>query len=90
MLDIDTLAWEGFREGIDDVRYLTTLADLVARCEKLKSSAAAGELAVARALLARLPKAFDASPFALYRRLTPGDFADYRREVGYLPMYSFL
>lgn len=26
---IDTLAWEGFREGIDDVRYLTTLENLV-------------------------------------------------------------
>lgn len=25
---IDTLAWEGFREGIDDVRYLTTLENL--------------------------------------------------------------
>jgi hypothetical protein len=23
---IDTIAWEGFREGVDDVRYLTTLA----------------------------------------------------------------
>lgn len=25
---IDTLAWEGFREGVDDVRYITTLAHL--------------------------------------------------------------
>ena len=26
---IDTLAWEGFREGVDDVRYVTTLEDLI-------------------------------------------------------------
>ena len=30
---IDTLAWEGFREGVDDVRYLTTL---LAAIEKAK------------------------------------------------------
>jgi hypothetical protein len=26
---IDTLAWEGFREGVDDVRYLTTLSSQI-------------------------------------------------------------
>jgi hypothetical protein len=26
---IDTLAWEGFREGVDDVRYITTLEDML-------------------------------------------------------------
>ena len=26
---IDTLAWEGFREGVDDVRYVTTLEDML-------------------------------------------------------------
>jgi hypothetical protein len=26
---IDTLAWEGFREGVDDVRYVTTLEDVL-------------------------------------------------------------
>jgi len=26
---IDTLAWEGFREGVDDVRYVTTLEDIL-------------------------------------------------------------
>jgi hypothetical protein len=35
---IDTLAWEGFREGVDDVRYLTTLVD---RLEELKPCASA-------------------------------------------------
>ena len=28
---IDTLRWEGHREGVDDVRYLTTLTDTIAR-----------------------------------------------------------
>jgi hypothetical protein len=28
---VDTIQWEGFREGVDDVRYLTTLANLVRR-----------------------------------------------------------
>jgi hypothetical protein len=27
---IDTIAWEGFREGVDDVRYVTTLEDMLA------------------------------------------------------------
>jgi hypothetical protein len=26
---IDTIQWEGFREGVDDVRYLTTLINLL-------------------------------------------------------------
>jgi len=28
---LDTLHWEGFREGVDDVRYLTTLLDVLGR-----------------------------------------------------------
>ncbi len=32
---IDTIAWEGFREGIDDVRYVTTLENMI---EKIKQS----------------------------------------------------
>jgi hypothetical protein len=31
---IDTLAWEGFREGVDDVRYVTTLEDMLERIPK--------------------------------------------------------
>jgi len=26
---IDTIAWEGFREGVDDVRYITTLENYI-------------------------------------------------------------
>jgi len=30
---IDTLGWEGFREGVDDARYLTTLMDALDKAE---------------------------------------------------------
>jgi hypothetical protein len=30
---IDTIAWEGFREGIDDIRYATYLKQLVEKAE---------------------------------------------------------
>ena len=31
---IDTIAWEGFREGVDDIRYATLLTDLARRAQK--------------------------------------------------------
>ncbi|HOL67381.1 MAG TPA: hypothetical protein PKX93_08000, partial [bacterium] len=31
---IDTIQWEGYREGIDDLRYVTTLEKLIARVKK--------------------------------------------------------
>ena len=31
---IDTLAWEGFREGVDDVRYITTLESMLEQLPK--------------------------------------------------------
>ena len=39
---IDTVAWEGFREGVDDVRYLTTLLKVI---ERPHADAAKRELA---------------------------------------------
>jgi len=33
---IDTIAWEGFREGIDDIRYATLMTDLARKAEKSK------------------------------------------------------
>ncbi len=32
---VDTIQWEGFREGVDDVRYLTTLADQIQKAESV-------------------------------------------------------
>jgi hypothetical protein len=34
---IDTLAWEGYREGIDDLRYLATLRKAIAKAEQSKA-----------------------------------------------------
>ena len=39
---IDTIQWEGFREGVDDVRYLTTLLNLI---ERAKADPAKAQLA---------------------------------------------
>jgi hypothetical protein len=33
---IDTIAWEGYREGVDDIRYLTKLQQMIAAAEKSK------------------------------------------------------
>ena len=33
---IDTIAWEGYREGVDDIRYMTKLQQLIATAEKSK------------------------------------------------------
>ena len=35
---IDTLQWEGIREGVDDVRYLTTLKKGYCRCQSFRES----------------------------------------------------
>jgi len=43
---IGTIAWEGYREGVDDVRYLTKLQQLISSAEKSKDAkrkSAAGE-----------------------------------------------
>jgi len=32
---IDTIAWEGFREGVDDVRYINTLENIIKKAETL-------------------------------------------------------
>ena len=38
---IDTIQWEGFREAVDDVRYLTTLCARIAKAKTNAASAAA-------------------------------------------------
>ncbi|HBP88424.1 MAG TPA: hypothetical protein PKK23_08950 [Nitrospirales bacterium] len=40
---IDTLAWEGFREAVDDVRYLTTLEKLLSNLSTNNATPAANE-----------------------------------------------
>lgn len=38
---IDTLQWEGYREGVDDVRYLSTLLEAIKSTKKKRASARA-------------------------------------------------
>ena len=35
---IDTLQWEGFREGIDDIRYATLMTDLARKAQKFQNT----------------------------------------------------
>ena len=38
---IDTLQWEGYREGVDDVRYLSTLLEAIKSTKQKRASARA-------------------------------------------------
>jgi hypothetical protein len=51
---IDTLAWEGFREGVDDVRYITTLEKSLANTESSRLEAKQGLVLEARNFLENL------------------------------------
>lgn len=52
---IDTLAWEGFREGVDDVRYVTTLEDMLETIPKPYTTAAGEASRYLESLRAALP-----------------------------------
>jgi hypothetical protein len=52
---IDTLAWEGFREGVDDVRYVTTLEDMLETIPKPYTTAAVEANRYLESLRAALP-----------------------------------
>lgn len=52
---IDTLAWEGFREGVDDVRYVTTLEDILESAPKPYTPVAAEAGRYVESLRAALP-----------------------------------
>lgn len=48
---IDTIAWEGYREGVDDVRYITTLEKAVEAAEKSGESGRSQTVAEAKSFL---------------------------------------
>ena len=56
---VDTIAWEGYREGVDDVRYVTTLQEAVKQAGTLGDSARAGAVASARDYLSKLKAGTD-------------------------------
>ncbi len=47
---IDTIAWEGFREGIDDIRYLTTLISWIDRLQQCDCQGSEGRRALTEAV----------------------------------------
>ncbi|HAH87898.1 MAG TPA: hypothetical protein DCL60_11085 [Armatimonadetes bacterium] len=54
---IDTIAWEGYREGVDDVRYLTTLVEAVKSAKASKDSSKIKAVQSAEKYLAELKTA---------------------------------
>lgn len=56
---IDTLAWEGFREGVDDVRYVTTLETLLRHVDPLADKTAADAKSFLDGLREELPMDLD-------------------------------
>jgi hypothetical protein len=48
---IDTIQWEGYREGIDDVRYVTTLQQAIAKAKNSPDKARASYAAEAERYL---------------------------------------
>lgn len=53
---IDTLAWEGFREGVDDVRYVTTLEKLLRHVDPSVDKTAADAKSFLDGLREELPR----------------------------------
>ena len=51
---IDTIAWEGYREAVDDVRYITTLQEAVETAGAARNAKREHAVAAARDLLQRL------------------------------------
>jgi hypothetical protein len=51
---IDTIAWEGYREGVDDVRYITTLEKAIENAKKSQLPERAASIAAAERFLLQL------------------------------------
>jgi len=51
---IDTIAWEGYREGVDDVRYVTTLAKAIEAAKNSEDGTPAPSADAAESFLRRL------------------------------------
>ena len=51
---IDTTQWEGYREGVDDVRYLTTLIEAIKKGKKSRKGGIAKEISAAEKYLSEL------------------------------------
>ncbi|MBT7060053.1 MAG: hypothetical protein HN976_33460 [Lentisphaerae bacterium] len=69
---VDTIAWEGYREGVDDVRYVTTLEKAVERMGTSGGNQPIQAVKAAREYLAQLKTSVD---------IETGDLDTIRREI---------
>lgn len=79
---LPTLRWEGFREGVDDLRYLTTLEEALAAAQGEPDKGAA--VARAQALLAELRaklERYGPGLRGLLAYLEPEDYQDWRWRI---------
>ena len=54
---IDTIQWEGWREGVDDVRYLTTLSETIAKVKTSKDKNVSDQASLAEKYVRELKSA---------------------------------
>ncbi len=81
---IPTIQWEAAREGIDDVRYLTTLTDLIHRPTNQKRRNSPALLQAARSaehVLAKMMEDLDPDFHRTLRKLPPDTFYQWRWEL---------
>ena len=69
---IDTIAWEGYREAVDDVRYVTTLQKAIEAARKSKDGTLARSIETAETFLRRLKTEQD---------IETGNLDSIRREI---------
>jgi len=69
---VDTIAWEGYREGVDDVRYVTTLQNAIEEARKSKDRARNRSADAAQVFLRGLKAR---------QSLEAGDLDSLRREI---------
>jgi len=69
---IDTIAWEGYREAVDDVRYVTTLWKAIEAASQSKDHTLAGRAAAAQDFLRRLKAG---------EEIETGDLGSIRRDI---------
>ncbi|OPX22316.1 MAG: hypothetical protein B1H02_06330 [Candidatus Latescibacteria bacterium 4484_107] len=80
---IPTIQWEAAREGIDDVRYLTTLTDLIHRAKKQKrrNPALLHAARSAEHVLAKMMEKLDPDYRQTLRKVQPDTFYQWRWEL---------
>lgn len=85
---LPTLGWEGFREGIDDGRYIATLEHAISQAANSEggSARAAARQALDRldAIVSQIDLSADGAPFPVHReaaKFTNSDLDGWRREI---------